>query len=246
MNLILLNRDEAKNDRVELSDRRGRHIARVLNAKAGDELRVGVVRGPIGSATVRGVDGDRVELSIALAGPAPIEPNVDIVLAMPRPKELSRILQTAASFGVGRVDVINAWRVDKSYLQSKRLEPERLRDALVLGCEQGSTTWLPDIAVHPMMMPFIDEQLAPRFAADAPLGLLAHAHASRHVEEAAAQHKGRIIVAIGPEGGWIQRELDTFETHGFASVSLGPRILRTHAAVAGLLAQLDMLARTRG
>ena len=50
-------------------------------------------------------------------------------------------------------------------------------------------------------------------------------------------------IGIGPEGGWIEREVDTFAARGFTIVSLGDAILRTEAAVAGALAQLALLRR---
>ena len=50
-------------------------------------------------------------------------------------------------------------------------------------------------------------------------------------------------MAIGPEGGWIQREVDTFAARGFTPVSLGTPILRVEAAVAALLGQIALLAR---
>ena len=52
-------------------------------------------------------------------------------------------------------------------------------------------------------------------------------------------------LAIGPEGGWIEREVETFAARGFAIVALGDAVLRTEAAVAGALAQLALLARVR-
>ncbi|HUS65687.1 MAG TPA: RsmE family RNA methyltransferase, partial [Kofleriaceae bacterium] len=54
---------------------------------------------------------------------------------------------------------------------------------------------------------------------------------------------GRTIVAIGPEGGWIDRELETFERLGFSAVSLGAAVLRVESAVAATLAQLTLLRR---
>ncbi len=53
------------------------------------------------------------------------------------------------------------------------------------------------------------------------------------------------MIAIGPEGGWIERELETFVARGFAPVSLGTPILRVEAAVASALGQLLLLHRIR-
>ncbi len=50
--------------------------------------------------------------------------------------------------------------------------------------------------------------------------------------------RGRVLVAVGPEGGWTDDEVDRLEAHGFARLSLGSRILRTDTAVIALLARL--------
>lgn len=42
---------------------------------------------------------------------------------------------------------------------------------------------------------------------------------------------GRVVVAVGPEGGWTDEELHTFTTAAFTEVNLGERILKTEAAV---------------
>jgi 16S rRNA (uracil1498-N3)-methyltransferase len=50
-------------------------------------------------------------------------------------------------------------------------------------------------------------------------------------------------LAIGPEGGWTDDELDVARAAGFAEVSLGQNILRTETAV---LAALAILGFTLG
>jgi len=47
----------------------------------------------------------------------------------------------------------------------------------------------------------------------------------------AADSPRRAVIAIGPEGGWEDAELELFRAAGFAGVHLGPRILRTDTAV---------------
>jgi RsmE family RNA methyltransferase len=52
-----------------------------------------------------------------------------------------------------------------------------------------------------------------------------------------------VVAAIGPEGGWIERELATFVDRGYRVVELGRPILRVEAAIAALLGQITLLAR---
>ena len=47
---------------------------------------------------------------------------------------------------------------------------------------------------------------------------------------------GRVLIAIGPEGGWNDFELRLLEAHGFTRVGLGPRTLRVDTACTALLA----------
>ena len=57
---------------------------------------------------------------------------------------------------------------------------------------------------------------------------------------------GPVTLAIGPEGGWIDRELASLAGLGFRAVRLGAAVLRADTAVAALLAQIDLLRRLPG
>lgn len=244
MNLLLLDPDEVAEDAtVELRGRRARHLRSVLQVAVGDSVRVGVVRGASGHATVRALDGERVLLETRLGGGEVEAPWADLVLALPRPKVLSRVLETAASMGVRRIDLVNAWRVDKSYFRSARVEPAALERALRLGCEQGGTTWVPEVAVHRMLMPFL-RNLPARLAAPATRAVIAHPRAAARLEAVLpAGHRGRVIAAVGPEGGWIDREIASFAELGFGAASMGAHVLRVESAVAALLAEVGLLRR---
>jgi RsmE family RNA methyltransferase len=244
VNLLLVERDEVAADgRVRIADRRAQHLRDVLGVRLGQHVRAGVIGGGVGTAEVLSDDGAAYELRLALTAPANAPLPIELVLAVPRPKVLTRVLETAAAFGVARIDLTNAWRVDKSYLASPRLAPDALADALRLGAEQGATTHLPPISVHARLMHLLDA----RWPADPPAG--ARAPTTRLIAHPDAPPIERVelawplVLAIGPEGGWIQRELDTFVARGFALVSIGAPILRVEAAVAAALGQLLLLQR---
>ena len=46
----------------------------------------------------------------------------------------------------------------------------------------------------------------------------------------------RMLLAIGPEGGWNAFELEVLQAHGFQPAGMGPRTLRTDTACIALLA----------
>lgn len=239
MNLLLVEASELAGDTCTVADRRAAHLRDVLGAGPGATVKMGIVGGAIGTAEVVSDDGTAIALRFtATAEPAP-QLDVELVLAIPRPKALARVVETCAAFAVRRVDLTNAWRVDKSYLRSPKLAADALAHAARLGAEQGATTHLPSLHVHERLMALLDARFA---APDRTVAcrLIAHPHAKPI--ESVIRH-GPVVLAIGPEGGWIERELDTFVERGFRPCSLGAPILRTESAVSAALGQLLLLGR---
>lgn len=241
MNLLLVDAAEiTMAGTVSVSDRRASHLRQVLGAVVGQTVKTGIVEGGIGTATVVSDDGTAIVL--ALDVPAETRPAwpVELVLAMPRPKVLTRVIEMASSFGVDRIALTNAWRVDKSYLESPRLEDASLAEAVRLGAEQGVHTHLPPVVMHRRFMAMMDSARTGNL-------LVAHPTAPpiEQVVRAlpADRRSGPTVLAIGPEGGWIAREVDTFIARGWSAISIGGSILRVEAAVASLLGQLQLLHR---
>ncbi len=233
MNLLVLEPDELLPDgTARLAGRRLAHAREVWNAQSGDRLRAGVVGGPTGTAEILSVDTDLLHVRLDLTEPPPPRPGVDLVLAMPRPKVLKRLLSTVAQLGVDRVVLLAASRVERSYFGSPVLEPESVRRALIEGLEQARDTVLPEVIVRERFRPFVEDEVDALFPAPA-RRLLAHPHA----EAALGTIPGapRTVLAVGPEGGWVPFELDLLAARGFAPFSLGPRILRTETLVPYLI-----------
>jgi 16S rRNA (uracil1498-N3)-methyltransferase len=242
VNLLLVDPAELASDGTcTLRDRRALHLRAVIGAGVGERVRAGVVGGGLGSAELLSDDGAAITLRLAITEPAPPPQPIELVLAVPRPKVLTRVVEAAAAFGVARIDLTNAWRVDKSYLRSPRLEPDALALAARIGAEQGATTHLPPIAVHRRLMALLDA----RWPGPPAVKLVAHPGAPP-IETAVPRSLAPIALvalAVGPEGGWIDRELETFVARGFSPVSLGAPILRVETAVAAALGQLLLLLR---
>ena len=98
---------------------------------------------------------------------------------------------------------------------------------------------MPTIATHARLMQRCSTRASPARTASA-TRLIAHPDAPP-IER--ADLSGPNALAIGPEGGWIQRELDTFVGRGFQPVSIGTPILRVEPALAAALGQLLLLLR---
>lgn len=235
MNLILLEPDEIQADgSALLTGPRARHVREVLRASPGEEIRVGVVDGPLGTATVV-EDGRELRLRCALGAVIPPVPRVDLLLALPRPKVMNRLWPVLASLGVGRILVSNAWKTERNYFDTHVLEPAHVRKGLIEGLQQARDTRLPQVSVHRRFKPLVEEELdgfgpyAARLAAHPGEG------AFPSEKLAALPHAARVLLAVGPEGGWTPYELELLAAHGFEAVSWGPRSLRTDTACAVLL-----------
>jgi RsmE family RNA methyltransferase len=247
VNLLLLEPDELRTGpELWLEGRRALHLLRVLRVTPGRTLRAGIIDGAPGQAEVLelGADRVRVRFDAATTGPAAPAPRLELLLALPRPKALRRVLRAVASLGVPRLRLLNAWRVEKSFFESPHLEPTALRRELVLGCEQGGHTRLPEVSLERLLRPFVEGLPSPAPAGE--LRLLCHPGADGLEALAAARASEPpllIRAALGPEGGWVEAELLSFQGLGFAPASLGPHTLSTEVAVAVLVGQLQLLAR---
>jgi RsmE family RNA methyltransferase len=234
VNLLLLEEaDFIAADRVILRDRRLTHMQEVHRAAVGDSLRVGRIGGLMGTAELLRLEPQEAELQVSLDLPPPAKLPLTLVLALPRPKMLRRVLQTVAAMGVPRLVLVNSYRVEKSFWQTPFLEPEAIREQLILGLEQARDSVLPEVVIEKRFKPFVEDRLPA--LVEGTLGLVGHPGqypaCPRGLDEP-------VTLAIGPEGGWIPYEIDLLGKSGLQPVQLGERILRVETAVTALLARL--------
>ncbi len=232
MNLVILEDvDFVGERRVVLDGRRFDHIVRVLKSKLGDRLRVGRLDGDLGSGVIVELSSLRVELEVDLNHSPPPPLPVCLLLALPRPKVLKRVLAAAVTMGVKEIFLFNSWRVEKSYWQSPWLKAERLREISLLALEQAGDTRVPKISLRPRFRPFAEDEV-PLLAQDRDAWLL-----HPQIESGLSACTGRTpaLVAFGPEGGFIPFEVEMLTAAGLKVVSIGPRILRVEQVVPAFL-----------
>jgi len=179
------------------------------------------------------LDQEALELEVALDHEPPPKLPLTLVLALPRPKVLNRVLAAAASLGVARIYLVNAWKVEKSYWHSPRLREDNLLLQRILGLEQAGDTRLPELHLRRLLRPFAQDELPGLIQGTLPL--LAHPGARDACPRTVA---GPVTLVIGPEGGFIPAEIDLLARGGCLPVHLGPRILRVETAVAALVGRL--------
>lgn len=246
MNLILLEPGEVRGAcDVRLSGTRAAHLLNVLRVAPGHQVRVGILDGPAGVGTVQSVSDDEIELRCCFETTIPSRPRIDVLLALPRPKVLRRLWAQIAALGVGQIILTNAERVERHYFDTHVLTSECHRPLLVEGLQQARDTRLPVVSIHRRFKVLVEDQLDDLFGRG--LRLLAHPLAPLHVAAVVRESvEERVLLAVGPEGGWNDFELQLLQAHGFQAVGLGSRTLRTDTACIALLALVHDAMRSRG
>jgi 16S rRNA (uracil1498-N3)-methyltransferase len=228
---------------VELPPDTASHLARVLRARAGDELILFNGDGREFCGAIETVRGSRVTASVGVGRPVDRESplGISLVQCVPRGDRMDLIVQKATELGVARIVPVlsqrSVVRLDKDQAGSKAAH---WRAVAVSACEQCGRNRLPVIEAAQPLLNYLGES-APG------TGLrLVFEPESEPQQRATAQHAGPAAVgiaaaeiAIGPEGGFAGDELEAFRVAGFSKVGLGPRVLRTETAAIAALAWLQ-------
>lgn len=234
MNIVLLDANQdCSRDIWSIEDQRQiKHLNQHLQLRAGDTLKVGVRDGQRYLTEVQSITAQQIMLRPIQTESVPNKLPVHLILALPRPKVLRRMIMDAVTLGVERISLIHSYRVDKSYWQSPFLQ--QLDDYVTLGLEQAGDTIVPEIQLYKRFKPFVEDVLPTLISEQRP-AYVAHPYAEQSMPHAIA-HGCNLIV--GPEGGFIPYEIELLKKNGCQAMSLGNRILRTETAVSNILGRL--------
>ena len=257
-------------------DYRTVHAAKILNLQNGDTIRAGIVsckdHGGLttDNAVVEWIPEGKVKkteplkngnppgsLRIRLESLEPPQetfvPSVSLILALPRPLQLGRMLSMISQVGVDRLILTEARKVPKDYFGSHLFrKPHLLTERLIEGLGQAGDVRLPQVQIVRHLSNFLNNELDQLFPSDSYARVLAHperitssddtrspstSRRMRHVSFPNNRRR-RIVLAVGPEGGWEEpEEIDRLvKCHGFQQISMGSRVLRSDCAVVSLLA----------
>lgn len=232
MNRILFTKEEVDKDAViTVSDYRAVHMLKVLHVEVGQVVRAGILNGPVGDAEVVAIDSGQIMLN-PVWGNVPATSGLSLLLALPRPKVLKRLWAPLASLGLNKIIITNAGKVERNYFDTHWLSPENYTPLLVEGLVQAGDTLLPEVIVRRRFKPFVEDELD--LLLPNSTRILAHPRTNKRFRDVKTE-KEELLLAVGPEGGWSDFELQLLEKHKFQCVSAGTRILRTDIACIALL-----------
>lgn len=237
MNLLLLP-EQTDITRPILIDniRQINHLHQVLKVKVGDEIKIGIAQGQRYLAKIVELNQNLAQLEVILesdflASP-PQKLPVTLVLALPRPKVLRRMVQDATAMGVQKIVLLHSYHVDKSYWSSPILQ--QLDEAMILGLEQAQDTIFPELSLEKRFKPFVEDRLSTWIDCNRP-AYVAHPYAQASLPSN-IQH-GCILI-VGCERGFIDYEINLLVENGCQIYQFGSRILRTENSVPYCLGRL--------
>lgn len=220
---VFVTPDQLQGGELSLEGAGGRHLARVLRVTAG-ERGVAVCGGLAHHLTVTAVDGNRVRGrvdEVLPAGGEPLHPTVLLQAVLPH-SDFDAVLEAGTQVGITRFIPVRAARsVGRGGVE--RLQ--RWRAVLRSAAEQSHRGAIPAID------PPADLERALASVRDSRV-LVLDPTAPRPLTPPVPP--GPLAIAVGPEGGWTESELDLMRAAGGIAFTLGPRVLR--ARLAGVVA----------
>jgi RsmE family RNA methyltransferase len=231
VNIILFEEHELGRS---LSRRDGRtiHLLKVLHKKAGDIFEAGILGGNKGTGRIEKINLDgSVFFTVQTLEPPPPRMRLRMAVAFARPIQLKRIFRDLSSMGVEVVDLVGTEMGERSYRDTKMLNDGGARAALVEGAIQARDTQVPVLSIYDKLENWLVERpwektesrrIPLLFAMDNVRAEGSFFHLSPTSRP--------LVIAVGPERGWSDRERDMFEKAGFVRMSMGSRPLRTETA----------------
>ncbi len=223
----------------ELPEATAHHAATVLRLREGEAVVLFDGTGGEWRASVSTIAKRLVRVAVSAHDPVERESPVPVTLvqALSSADRMDYTIQKAVELGVAAIEVVVG---DKSVarLSGERADhrADHWRRIALSACEQCGRNRIPAIAAPVAFSSWQRQRRAES------LKLLASPGATRALHDALATAPASVVVAVGPEAGFSEREEAAMDAAGFERIHLGPRVLRTETVAPALLAAINALA----
>lgn len=236
MNIILFS-DQELGLPLDCKDTRYQHIVRILHKKQNDEFEAGVINGKAGKAVITSLTKDELFFDfIPQQEKNPLFP-VILIVGFPRPIQLKRLLRDVSSLGVQQIHLTGTELGEKSYLRSTLVERGAAEQGLLDGSVQAKSTFIPELFMHEGLkscIQSVESVISSKSQNAVEKILLDNVKPENRLSDLAIEKKFEnrlVVLAVGSERGWTDKERQMFRDYGFSVCGLGERVLRTETAV---------------
>jgi 16S rRNA (uracil1498-N3)-methyltransferase len=220
--------DEVSGNTAALTGTHAEHLARVLRARIGQEFDI-AAGGEVRRGRVTSVSPERVEFELGEVVSELTVSDVVLILAIFKFDRMEWAIEKCTELGVARIVPVIAQRTEKHLASAADKRVERWRRIARQASEQSRRSVVAEVG-DPVRL---RDALATEAAAKI---VLAEGEKAVTLNDALAAAEGSVALAIGPEGGWSEREMESFRGAGWVSASLGNNILRAETAAIGATA----------
>jgi len=241
VNIILFDPEEIGKP-LPRRDERTLHLLKVLHKKTGDTFEAGILGGNLGLGHIDSIRFDgAVFYSLDIREEPPKRFPIRMAVGFPRPIQIRRLLRDLSSLGLEAVDLVGTELGEKSYRDTKLLSDGGARAALIEGAVQARDTRLPVLSVYPGLEEWLAERpwekdrfnlsaLADRGFSHGPLLVALDNVRPEGALVLLSARNESMVLAVGCERGWSDRERQELEKAGFLRLSMGERAMRTETA----------------
>jgi 16S rRNA (uracil1498-N3)-methyltransferase len=227
--------DEVSGDRAALVGDHADHLVRVLRARIGQDFDIAT-----GHATRRGritsLSQERVEFELGEDLPAERIVEITVVLAIFKFDRMEWAIEKCTELGAARILPLLARRTDSHLAAASTKRIERWRRIVRQAAEQSRRSAPPEIVAAIQLSEALNVPAALRIVlAESEEQTMLRDVISRDAPNSKDANNG-VILAVGPEGGWTEEELQSFQRAGWISASLGSTILRAETAAIAAIA----------
>ena len=228
MNIVLFG-SEAYRQSLPLRDDRARHLLEVLRCEPGSRFRAGVVNGPSGHGTVLAVERERLQVALHWDAEPSAAPDITLIVGLPRPPSAKKILYQCAAVGCRAIHFVHTWLSDGNYAKSRLWTNGEWRRHLLDGVQQSAATTAPEVTCGEPL-----HRVVTGIAEEATAVALDQGAGARRLGAEDLQRP--LVLAVGPERGWSEQDLEILVRHGLTLCTLGNRILRVETACVAAMA----------
>lgn len=216
--------DDLSKDHFTLSSEESKHCTTVMHNRAGDNIVIIDGKGTRAEGTILSIDRSGCHIAILTRRVEKRERNIYLHIAIAPTKKRERIeffLEKAIEIGIEKVTFLICARSER-----EKIDLQRLERVAIAAVKQSHTLFLPEIEIEK-----IEDFLHNNGNCEANKWIAWCDAASDATQLATAPITSeKVIIMIGPEGDFIQREIDLAKRDGFNELLLGDHRLRTETA----------------
>lgn len=229
MNIYYAPPTQIRHGYAELTGQEAIHASKVMRASEGDQLTIVDGKGGRYTGPIRRMMNEVIQVEVEEEQKIPA-PSPQLILGMGIIKKRDRLefaVEKAVELGAAQICL---FRSDHTIKKNVRMD--RLESIALSAMKQSLQGWLPAITVYHSMDELLD-QFSSAFC------LMAHEKVSAEEDnpQLDMQQQKKVLLLVGPEGGFSSHEVDKATGKGAMLYTLGKNRLRAETAAVAFLSQ---------